>query len=237
METVMIDVEMIVPCKGRLDDLKKSLMGFLTQRGIDYRILVVDYGCPEGTFDYCVSLRSPILRAVKVLDNTDVYNRSRARNCGAVHCDCPVLTFMDADIDLGPDWLRQAVAPVYAGDVRCTFPDLGDEGGCGLMTVGCFTYGVNRGYDESMQGWGFEDDDFFVRVSEGGKFAHAPGPPTLSLRMHDDALRVMYHDEKRKGLTHMRNQRLARNRLRVNPDGYGEGKFEKSWDQSKEETR
>lgn len=231
---------MIVPCKGRLDDLKRSLIGYLTQRGIDYRVLVVDYGCPEGTFDYCVSLQSPILRAVKVLDNTDVYNRSRARNCGAVHCDCPVLTFMDADIDLEPDWLRQAVTPVYNNKVMCSFPDLGEEGGRGLMTVRFFTYVINRGYDESMEGWGFEDDDFFLRITKDPsrrKFALAPGPPTLRLRMHDDALRVTYHREKRKGLTHMRNQRIARTRMRVNPNGYGEGRFETSWNQPKEETR
>lgn len=215
---------MIVPCKGRLDDLKRSLMGYLTQRGVRYRVLVVDYGCPDGAFDYCVLLRSPMLRAIKVLNDTDKYNRSRVRNCGAAHCDCPVLMFMDADVDLSFDYLSMVTRPILNGKSVCSFPSEGP----GLIAVRRDVYHEVRGFDESFEGWGSEDRDFHHRVRKIGDAVELKGTP-LKVRQHGDHLRTRHHGEKSVVKSNRRNLLRRRKRVVVNPSGYGEGKFRLSW--------
>ena len=47
----------ITTCKGRLHHLRRTLPCMLAQ-GCDfaYEVVVVDFGCPQGTFDFCRGL-------------------------------------------------------------------------------------------------------------------------------------------------------------------------------------
>ena len=78
-------------------------------------MIVVDFGCPQGTFDWCRALDVRNLVAVKVLDDTEEYQRSRSRNCGANAARGRVLAFLDADIFVDETWLETATRAMRGG--------------------------------------------------------------------------------------------------------------------------
>ena len=127
----MLATTVIVPCKGRLDSLKRSLEMMLDQKtSFEYNILVVDYGCPNDTFEYCQSLRRKNLICMKVLDNTEKFSLARSRNCGAKVAKTQILTMLDADCLLERDWLESSVVPVLSGQavIAVTVGIQGSEG-------------------------------------------------------------------------------------------------------------
>jgi glycosyltransferase involved in cell wall biosynthesis len=104
----------IVPCKGRLHHLRRTLPNMLAQQcDFGYEVIVVDYSCPQETYDWCCGLNVRNLTVLKVLDDAESFNHSRCRNCGACNAVGSVLAFVDADVRLEPDWLQTAT--------RCPF--------------------------------------------------------------------------------------------------------------------
>ena len=78
------EASIVVTCKGRLHHLRRTLPSMLAQCcPFAFEVIVVDFGCPQGTFDWCRGLDVRNLVALKVLDDTDDFHLSRARNCGA----------------------------------------------------------------------------------------------------------------------------------------------------------
>ena len=236
----MIDVSIITTCKGRLSFLKQTLPMMLDQiTSFTYEVVVVDYGCPQNTFEWCKTLEVPNLRVIKVLDNSEIFNLSRARNCGATVCISRVLLFMDADIKLQSQWLQLSALPILSGEVSITIPWLGKgeitntpwaggekQLGLGLISTYRTFYLYIRGFDEDMKGWGFEDDCFFFRVKELGKVGRSPGPPLLEIIEHSDDIRFEHYETNNRAISHNANQLHARTRKIVNPNGFGKAKLE-----------
>ncbi len=219
-------VSVITTCKGRLAHLQVTLPLMLAQRcDFPFEVLVVDYGCPQGTWAWCCELACQRLVAVKVCDDTNIFHRSRARNCGAVAARGRLLTFIDADIRPLEEWLAQAVTPIrgssMAWSVVSQLKNGWDCGGTWLVTADLF-HRV-RGYDEQLQGWGEEDADLYRRcaaVSTGMTFpAHLLHPIRHG---HDE--RVAHHNEKSIVRSQDQNGMYLRGRKGlVNPSGYGIG--------------
>ena len=236
----MFDVSIVTTCKGRLDFLKKTLPMMLDQvTSFSYEVVVVDYGCPQNTFEWCKTLKAPNLRVIKILDNSEVFCISRARNCGATVCTSRVLTFIDSDVKIQDQWLQSSAYPVLHGETVVTVPWLGKGDitevpwsggekylGLGWLSTHRLFYLSVRGYDEDMKGWGYEDDDFFFRVRELGKGGHSLGPPLLEVIDHDDDIRLKYYEQKEKAFSHTMNQLHARTRKIVNPNGFGKARLE-----------
>ena len=228
--TLIPRASIIVTCKGRLHHLRRTLPNLLIQHcPFPFEVIVVDYGCPQGTFDWCRSLDVRRLIALKVLDDTEEYDRSRARNCGANIAKSDILAFVDADIFLGATWLEAATRAMLQGDAEfCTvaesFLNGWDRGGTWTVTAQLF-HSV-RGYDEVLRGWGVEDDDLHRRCAgkaSQGKFA----ADLLTPIKHDHAERVRYHNLKNIEISVQHNQTYLSQRTGlVNPHGYGQGEFE-----------
>lgn len=221
----------IVTCKGRLHHLRRTLPTLLSQRSsISFETIVVDYGCPQGAFDWCQTLNVQFLVAMKVLDDTEEYHRSRSRNCGAMVANGDILAFVDADIFLDETWLDAATQLLRSGDAEfCTvaesFLNGWDRGGTWCVTTDLF-HRV-RGYDEALRGWGVEDGDLHRRctavATSEGKFAAG----LLTPIKHSHAERVRYHNEKRLEASTQQNEMyLSQRKGIVNPHGYGRGTFE-----------
>ncbi len=214
----------MVTCKGRLSHLRVTLPGFLYQLPPTGRLVVVDYGCPDGAFDYCAALNDPRLTAVRLLDGTDPFNLSRARNCGANATPCDALCFVDADSLLHGSFLEQAMLPLRWGRATLTKRDWRDRKAdtCGLCCVRADTFHAVRGYDEAFRGWGPEDWDFYNRVGRIGPVHGFPPhlyPTTLA---HSNEDRTRFYEEK----DMMRSAGLSGALMgdagrTVNPDGYG----------------
>lgn len=217
----------VVTCKGRLHHLQRTLPSMLVQRcSFSYEVVIVDFGCPQGTFDWGRSLDIRNVAVAKVMNDTNEFQRSRSRNCGARVANGLLLAFVDADIFLDATWLETATQIMREGRIGlCTVADSfragWDRGGTCVVSAEVFH--AVRGYDEALQGWGSEDADFCTRCAactSEGKFAAF----LLTPIKHGHEERVRYHSDKDIAASNSRNREyLSQRGGIVNPDGYGQG--------------
>jgi glycosyltransferase involved in cell wall biosynthesis len=220
----------IIPCKGRLHHLRRTLPTVLHQQfPFPFEVVVVDYDCPDGTFDWCKSLDIRKLLAVRVLNDSVEFHRSRSRNCGASVAVGNILAFVDADMLLDPSWLDVATASLRAA--KADFSLVADDWSKGWDRGGTWTalstlFHSIRGYDERLQGWGSEDSDVQARCRAVGRVAKFSRSLLTPIKHgHDE--RVRFHHSKSIGSSDRENRDyLAHRSGSVNPDGYGIGQFE-----------
>ncbi len=213
----------VVPCKGRLSFLRKSIPSFLSQQtDMPVVVLVVDYDCPDGTFEWCKSLQNPNLRCIRVLDSGEYFNVSRARNCGVRLANTPYIIAMDVDCVAYANIFTELIAPIVAERAIISgVINLKGQAGRSLAAFARKEWNLVRGYDERMQGWGFEDDDFFNRMAALGPAAEVSASKGLDIILHDDELRTRHYREKNQYQSDAGNRKWAACRKSVNPDGFG----------------
>lgn len=190
----MSSIALITTCKGRLHHLRETLPLMAAQRADE--LVVVDYGCPDGTGDW-VEREFPGVRVVRVTDDPG-FCLPRARNAGARVATSDWLAFVDADVKLGAgwvDWLRAHVDPgrFYRASAAGGARDLETFG-----TAVCprRAFEAIGGYDEAMRGWGGEDVDLYARLSRVG-LADTDYPAALiDVIRHGDNLRTRWHEVK-----------------------------------------
>lgn len=215
-----MQLSIITTCKGRLDHLRYTLPLFAGQHGVEHEVIVVDYSDPDECHRWIACQPQRNIRAVCVPDRPH-FNLSHARNCGARIARGGVLVFLDADV-LAPPSLMVQVMELFASSrapgVVLATRFLRSQGQVAVL-AGVFH--AVRGYDETLEGWGYEDNDFADRVE------HAAGPMARSPRgwvhfiEHDDQLRTE-HYAIQKDQSHARNMAIAADVSRVvNPYGYG----------------
>lgn len=152
-------VSLVLTCKNRLEHLKQSLLKISNQKSIE--IIVVDYGCTEGTREW-VKANYPEARVVCV-DDDPIFSISRARNIGALHAGGEFIMFTDADILIDfpiSVWVEENATndEFYSVDPRS------DASLCGTAIINkCDFYSVG-GYDEAFRGWGGEDTELYARL-------------------------------------------------------------------------
>lgn len=225
-----VGVSIITTCKGRLHHLRHSLPAMLGQVcSCPHEVVVVDYGCPDGTFDWCKTIGNQRLQAIRVAGDTGEFNRSHSRNIGAVVAQGRILAFVDADMRLHPRWLEAATHPIRGGQVGLTTVnslrgDGWDRGGTCAVSVELFVR--VRGYDEGACGWGAEDADFYQRCSASGTVGQYPANLLRPIK-HGHGERVRFHAQKDLGASCRENQRrMAERAGQVNPNGFGLGEYE-----------
>lgn len=200
----MVSIAFVTTCKGRLSHLRETLP--LVVADAPDQIVVVDYGCPEGTGDW-VEASHPGVRVVRV-DDDPGFSASRARNLGAAAVDADWICFFDADIRVAPGfvaWLRSSVAAKRF--FRPADAD-GRRNRQAAGTVVCRRSDFERagGYDELFPAWGGEDVELYGRFGMLGlraaSFPHRFATPID----HDDAQRFVFHAIKDKSLNAVINQ-------------------------------
>lgn len=197
-------VTFVTTCRGRLAHLRQSLPTFVAQP--DAEVVVVDYDCPERSGEW-VERSFPQVKVVRASDRPR-FELSRARNLGAAAATSPWLCFIDADV---------AIASAFTARLRS------------ILAPGCFyqakprtieTWGTSisaradfervGGYDEVLQGWGKDDDDYYARlVLAGVRHAAFPGE-LLRPISHDDAQRVESYELKDRWLSESINHVYCR---------------------------
>lgn len=217
-------VSLITYCKGRLHHLQRSLPYLLDQDYAgEWEVLIVDYDCPDGTWGYVqgVGAREPRLKALRLAQREELYNRSRARNLGAHHAQGEILALIDVDRLPVRDYLTQGVRAMHeAGLQRCTPSDRGMMWGDFFVTQQLFQQ--VRGQDESFAGWGWEDIDQYYRLDALGAATTLLPPSVVEMIHHDDRERVRFCQEKDPQDSAATNLQLMQQRQRrVNPGGFG----------------
>ena len=82
-----VEIAFITTCKGRLKHIQQTLPTMVAEN--PYEIILVDYGCPQGTGDWAES-NYPSVKVVRVNDDPG-FCAARARNIGAGHSTAPWL--------------------------------------------------------------------------------------------------------------------------------------------------
>lgn len=202
-------ITFVTTCRGRLNHLRESLPTFARQP--DAAVVVVDYSCPDGSGDW-VEANFPHVEVVRSPGNPR-FELARARNLGAARVRSPWTCFIDADTRVDPSFcerLRPLLAPGFFYRAEpCTVDAWG--------TTVCATEDFldMGGYDEVIQGWGKDDEDFYARLIMAG-VRHAAFPGELvQAAPHSDSERVAHYDLKDHWLNASINHVYCRAKLDV----------------------
>lgn len=187
-------VSVITTCKGRMHHLEEALPTWTSQVGDNYEIIVVDYGDPDKSADYVEELCDHRVRAVR--HEAEGFNLSHARNLGALAASpkADTFLFMDADALMTNDsFLNYHRQKVMVGGSFVTGWGFGDGTGCCMVWRELFSR--VRGYNEAVNGWGFDDVDFYWRIEAQG-FEQRAFHNGLKTIKHDDEDRVRFYKDK-----------------------------------------
>jgi len=179
-------ISFIIPCKGRLTHLRKTLPLIVPQP--DSECVLVDYSCPEKCGKW-VGLWHPEVKMVSV-PGKRWFNLSEARNEGAKAASGEWLCFLDADVLLDKDFVKNVIPLLDGGKF------LALNSGYGAITL-CRKHDFERtgGFDESLLGYGFQTEAFQESL-RGLGIAMVPIPPMLARHeRHEDAVRSMHHED------------------------------------------
>jgi len=194
----MAFVTFITTCKNRLSHIQETLP-LLFSEASNEEIIFVDYGCTQGSGNW-VSEHYPTVKVLRVNDDPE-FCLPRARNMGGFLANTPWLFFIDGDIKVRSgfvEWIKKnAIKNSYyrASLLENNIRDKETWGSC-LCTRNDFI--SIDGYDEAFRGWGGEDDDFYVRLSQLGIDQKAYPNSFIDVISHDDELRLDAYDIKQK---------------------------------------
>lgn len=160
-------IAFITTCKGRLHHLKETLPLMAAQQPDE--LIVVDYDCPDRTGEWVEgAFRGATV--VRASQPDGGFNVGRARNLGAAEATSDWLFFVDADVRPMPglaQWLRGNLRP---GAVYRPQPGSGAQAHQIYGSFACTAadFAETEGYDEVIEGWGYEDRDLYVRLEQLG---------------------------------------------------------------------
>lgn len=185
-------IALITICKGRLHHLRESLPLMLAQH--PDQMVVVDYGCPDGTAAW-VKTHFPDVEVICVTDDPG-FNASRARNAGWRATRTRWAICLDADILPRTgwlDWLRPRL-----DDELTLFRAASPSGkrsadSWGMACISRQAFELVRGYDEAFCNWGAEDNDFFDRLESAGISETGYPSDFLERIQHDDTARTQFY--------------------------------------------
>ena len=182
---------LITTCKNRLDHLRQTLPAMRRQSFSE--VIVVDYGCEQGTSDWVATAHDGV-RCIRV-DDDPRFSLARARNIGARAAQTDFICFVDADVILNEDlgaWLRQHARPgaFYLSGVR-RIPELS-----GFVICRRAHFEKAGGYDEVFRGWGGEDKDLYDRLRLLGLRELAIPATALTAIRHGDDMRALGKNDK-----------------------------------------
>ena len=182
-------LSLITTCKNRLPHLKQTLPLMLRQPRAE--VIVVDYGCEQGTSAW-VQEHHPAAKLVQVNDDP-VFAAARARNIGAKNAAHEFFCFVDADVELHMElgkWLKSNWQP----GSYFVYPSQNAAELAGFIILTREQFQKVSGYDEAFRGWGGEDIDLDERLARAGFSKSLMPADSLVSISHGDELRQLGKD-------------------------------------------
>lgn len=179
-------VSIIIPVKGRLEHLKQSLPVVFRQTYKPTEVIVVDYNDPDHAALWVAENTTSAI-PLRVHVDSEEWNLSAARNVGITYSHGGVLWFLDADA-LPPENFLTRYVPVLTPTSFIASPSAS-------ILVEKQAAVAAGGFNEVLEGWGYEDVDFFHRLSARG-MRHYQSDSVNPIR-HDDSIRNTYHGNKK----------------------------------------
>lgn len=183
-------LSVVTPCKGRLGALKFTAPRMHGVPGVEH--VIVDYDCPDGTASWARE-NLPGAVVVKVFDRP-VFNLSAARNAGIAAASGRWIMIADADIWI-PDFARFVSWLIpHLRDNEFVMASRWDEGKGGILIAPRDGI-LPRGYDESLRGYGYDDDEMaWFLLKRMGMVARSVPSRWFRHLPHDDSSRSAHYD-------------------------------------------
>ncbi len=178
---------LVTTCKGRLEYLRQTLPWMATRPEI--QCVLVDYNCPQHAAEWAEQ-NHPQVRTVRVHDAAD-FNLCKARNLGAQICTTPFIGFVDSDVLLTPDFHHFALPLLQ--QKRYVRSDSPAHELAGFVMCALQDFTMAGGYDETFEGWGAEDTDFYLRLELTGCRKTTLDSHLTRALTHTDGLRTQFH--------------------------------------------
>ena len=162
--------------KNRLDHLQKTYIENLKILSLhtETNAILVNFNCQQATDSWAKAQLRAYIDSERLTyfhqRTAQHFHMSKAKNLSHRLSTGSVLVNLDADA-----WLRQDLVAQILSDFRS-----------GAKQIGCGRHGINgllvirkedflgaNGYDESFQGWGYEECDLFERVIRAKNYQKA----------------------------------------------------------------
>lgn len=189
-KTSNIKVTYVIPCMGRLEHVQRTLPVVAQQA----ECVLVDYSCPQHTGDWAEANVKNV-KVIRILGETE-FSPSRARNIGAKNIKTEYVAFLDADLIVKPS-LTNHLCKTLNKDVFINFRTVlsNSSGYYGFTVVHIDNFNKVGGYDEELNGWGYEDHLLREKLALYG-FRQCLIPILATHIDHTIEDRVRFHVEK-----------------------------------------
>lgn len=209
-------VSLIVTIKNRVQHFIQTFPSIITQYGIAYSIILVDFGSEDNfleilfkEIEYRKIMFSPFLKSIICVSKIkeSKFNPRSAKNLG-VYCvkgDSNILAFSDVDTFIGIDYICYWSKMIEAGksffvtrqqESMAALPKrLSLEINYGNLIVFKSDFMEVNGWDESVDYYGGDDDDLFHRLKLNGLREINPVSSVDAKQysiLHGDELRTKY---------------------------------------------
>lgn len=213
----MNTLDIIMPCKGRLNHAYHAIDGLLKQTYKDWRLIFVDFNCPEQSGAKIIDKfhEKDLNRVISLTAAVpaDHFNLAESRNFGAKHGSGDYIFFMDADTILeSAVFLEEAMNRIQAhgNAYQCGWVN---GKATGNLLVKRADFIAVDGYNELCHGWGFEDIDIYFRLDSKG-VKRTGFPDGIDNLQHGDEFRVLYYKEKNVQKSNRRNIAISQSKFK-----------------------
>jgi hypothetical protein len=209
-------VSLIVTVKNRLDHWRYSMPTLVSQMGVPYELVLVDYyseDCFERELnqyiiDECKKF-STFLDAIRVIRLTEnaKFSSCKAKNLGARETSLrsQLLVFSDIDTLLREDYIAYWISAVQKNKTACFASNragwdrrIATEVNYGNTVISKKLYWHVQGHNENIKGYGGDDDEFYNRLENAGAVECNPVSASEARQysiLHGDEERMKYLEE------------------------------------------
>jgi Glycosyl transferase family 2 len=163
----------VVPCMGRLDDLRRTIGSLLSQTRSSY--LLVDYSCPDAAGAWARQQYPNV--SVATVAGRARFRGAEARNQGTAAVDDDgIICFLDADIRVAQGFSDSILTQIEEGVFLV--PDRCGPGFDSTLVCRKTDFDRVHGFDEAFLDWGEECADLRAALHRSG-LAERSFPATL----------------------------------------------------------
>jgi glycosyltransferase involved in cell wall biosynthesis len=203
-------VSIVCAVMNRAPALRVALTSWRLQQDVT-EIVIVDWNSDIPLTP--LAQEDERIQVIRV-DHEPHFHLAAAFNLAADCASRPVLLKLDADYVLNPYYRFCASHPLpeqgfFTGHFRNQGPFASFLNG--LICVRTADWRRVHGYNEHLEGYGWEDDDFYLRLKAAGlnRWILSPDPATAFHIPHEHGERVRHYDDKDVQRAHQRNRALA----------------------------
>lgn len=176
-------LSLITTCKGRLHHLKETLPANLkmAERHPNVEFVLVDYNSQDGMLEWAKAELEPYIKSGRLVyvheKSAPYHSMGRSKNIALIMATGDVAANVDADNFISDSFIGTVLDAFSVGmRVILTGPQIQSSTGPRDGTYGRIAFPMEmfhrvRGYDEALEGWGYEEWDF-LRRGIGAGYGH-----------------------------------------------------------------